>query len=1141
LNARTNAPGPVKAQSEGQSPAILSPLIPERVRCHLSRHGLLPLIRPRSLFPFQARLLVNRVGDVFEQEADRAAEEVLSGPGRQPNPGLVRTRVPTAAGVQRQAAPPPLLTPLPGRRRRAQEEDCCPDGAVQAEAQPAQQPETGPSLEGNLRSLQSGGQPLPPATRAFFENRFGYDFSAVRVHTGPAAAEAALAVHARAFTHCHDLVFGPGEWAPESEAGQRLLAHELAHVIQQNAGGQTPAIQRQALDRQETAEPGSSETTAAGVATPSEDTGAPVAGLIVEDDAPDVQPHQLRKTAFLNSLYQEVCQAADDALASTGRSSEGCPYLNYWFDYYGRRESIQIERAARHFEPATASARSAADLIPPLVQRVRTAIQHWVLTGEITSVPEGVPTGLPDAGGNPGNGAGSGEETAAPASASESSGAGEAVLRKARRPSESLPAGAPGGGAEGDLRRSPAASLARMGPGQLLGGSVQTRMESAFGASFSHVHLHTGPDAAALADQLDSRAFTIGSHIIFASGEYRPGSLVGDALLAHELAHVIQQGGQAALAPAQSPNSAQSTSGSLEPGAEIALESDADTAALGAVIAIWTGARGALKMLARNAKPSLKSGLRLQSCKDRPTSSAAGSGSGSSTTATPPPPSPPPTPIASDFQVLGLEADPIRTKLFFERGSAALASSELDKFPGLITHLGTATNLTLDGYRSEDEPASLADNRNTAVDTELSTARTTPPAQAHPQQTGAHTKVNKASAGIGEINYRQVRMVEVKKTGTASSRPPSCTTAVVICPPAPNHFTRARVRALSMLQKAITELNKSTLTPAVASLLNQLFSGGTGTAPSGTAAFVAGKLNDIKTLVTHMPAHHECHNLCDSDCNNTEALHTLPGVPPMLTLCPNFFTHNDTDNAVTLIHEGSHGTPGLATKDKAYAHERGIRILSAADERINADSYALLVRLTNFPSSASIGFSGDVYTGMNPTTEEPVARRALAFLEKWLIFAYQDVSGVYATANEAHRTGAWPTVSGAAFDRLLMGSLSFDFPLTDPGSGPSFHVPTADDVFKLAAIFDRYLTMREVMHSSPVTLEKKTTGADEWEAGPGAKVKLTNAFFSEPDETKRVKRLLELLLIATPNVSPAVRIMYINAANHIRLVHSAGP
>jgi hypothetical protein len=81
--------------------------------------------------------------------------------------------------------------------------------------------------------LASPGQRLDKQTSSFFEARFGHDFSRVRVHTDEKAAESARGVNALAYTVGHDLVFGQGRYAPTTTSGQRLLAHELSHVVQQ--------------------------------------------------------------------------------------------------------------------------------------------------------------------------------------------------------------------------------------------------------------------------------------------------------------------------------------------------------------------------------------------------------------------------------------------------------------------------------------------------------------------------------------------------------------------------------------------------------------------------------------------------------------------------------------------------------------------------------------------------------------------------------------------------------------------------------------------------------------------------------------------------------------------------------------------
>jgi uncharacterized protein DUF4157 len=89
--------------------------------------------------------------------------------------------------------------------------------------------------------LGSPGSPLDPGMRSLMEPRLGHDFSAVRLHTDDAAAQSAQAVAANAYTAGNHIVFGAGKFAPATPDGQRLVAHELAHVMQQ-AHGPVPGI-----------------------------------------------------------------------------------------------------------------------------------------------------------------------------------------------------------------------------------------------------------------------------------------------------------------------------------------------------------------------------------------------------------------------------------------------------------------------------------------------------------------------------------------------------------------------------------------------------------------------------------------------------------------------------------------------------------------------------------------------------------------------------------------------------------------------------------------------------------------------------------------------------------------------------------
>ncbi|HEB98833.1 MAG TPA: DUF4157 domain-containing protein, partial [Thiotrichales bacterium] len=153
--------------------------------------------------PLQPKLRIGRPDDPLEREADRVADLVM----RMPEPKVQKQPDEEEELLQ--------TKPLVQRRVSGLETGL----------------EEAPPIVHEV--LRSPGRPLDPATRAFFEPRFGYDFGRVRVHTGLKAAEAAEAINAKAFTVGRDVVFGKDEYAPGSGEGKRLLGHELVHVGQE--------------------------------------------------------------------------------------------------------------------------------------------------------------------------------------------------------------------------------------------------------------------------------------------------------------------------------------------------------------------------------------------------------------------------------------------------------------------------------------------------------------------------------------------------------------------------------------------------------------------------------------------------------------------------------------------------------------------------------------------------------------------------------------------------------------------------------------------------------------------------------------------------------------------------------------------
>ena len=204
----------VAARALGRKSAVPAPPV-RRVPV-----GNQALSRFASGLVLQRRLAISQPGDVFEQEADRVADQVM----RMPEPAVQRSCAGCAAG----APCDECADEDPHLMRRAASADA-----------------VGPTAPPGVMQGLGAGQPLDSGARAYFEPRFGADFTRVRVHTGTAADTSARSVNALAFAVGGDVVFGAGQYAPGTSAGRRLLAHELTHVLQQR-GAPEPSIQRRA-------------------------------------------------------------------------------------------------------------------------------------------------------------------------------------------------------------------------------------------------------------------------------------------------------------------------------------------------------------------------------------------------------------------------------------------------------------------------------------------------------------------------------------------------------------------------------------------------------------------------------------------------------------------------------------------------------------------------------------------------------------------------------------------------------------------------------------------------------------------------------------------------------------------------------
>ena len=166
----------------------------------------------------QANLKISRPTDAAEIEADQIADRVMRMPA---------TRAPANPSNH-------IRDNTLHRKCDACEEE--EELKVERKALPSGGTATSHDTTHVRDATSSGGQALDVGMRNFFEPRFGYDLSSVRIHTGTHAANSADAVSAKAYTLGKDIVFASGEYSPHSESGRHLLAHELAHVTQQNDG-----------------------------------------------------------------------------------------------------------------------------------------------------------------------------------------------------------------------------------------------------------------------------------------------------------------------------------------------------------------------------------------------------------------------------------------------------------------------------------------------------------------------------------------------------------------------------------------------------------------------------------------------------------------------------------------------------------------------------------------------------------------------------------------------------------------------------------------------------------------------------------------------------------------------------------------
>jgi hypothetical protein len=195
---------------------------------------------------------VSMPGDEHEQEADRVADQVMrmTAPAGAPSISTVSGVSIRRCAACGRSASSGSAAPHQGEERS---EELCPACAaaqraalLQAKEVPGATTTVTPDIQRMIEGMRGGGQPLDAGTRAYMEPRFGRSFADVRIHTDARAGTIARAINALAFTVGPDIGFGEDQYQSMTDRGQRLVAHELTHVVQ--LGAASPAVHRSALD-----------------------------------------------------------------------------------------------------------------------------------------------------------------------------------------------------------------------------------------------------------------------------------------------------------------------------------------------------------------------------------------------------------------------------------------------------------------------------------------------------------------------------------------------------------------------------------------------------------------------------------------------------------------------------------------------------------------------------------------------------------------------------------------------------------------------------------------------------------------------------------------------------------------------------
>jgi len=668
--------------------------------------------------------------------------------------------------------------------------------------------------------------------------------------------------------------------------------------------------------------------------------------------------------------------------------------------------------------------------------------------------------------------------------------------------------------------------------------------ESRFGRDFGDVRVHTGSSADTSARSIQALAYTHGRDIVFRGDQYAPESAAGRRLLAHELTHVVQQGRAGA-----------------------AVQRKCDPAVVGArtvpvffpeepkILDVFRGgstlerkstkkaAIGLVQQALADLCFSLGKGGKNKDGVDRDfgqgtvdavkafqkTESIAETGVVDKETLrcldekrrhTIVPCTAGTSLIDSDLEV-SFERDSVAqtgaktdaADVFFGRGDATLDSTDRAAIKKIFdAHKKEA--LTLVGTRSEDEeldfPSTLPDDRIKAVDKELK--------RLGHKKTRTRKALSESQGAIDFWQFRKVRIIPASSVRTqpdCSIDPAGWTKGRGPCDATDDKTVKDNIKlGLKLLDKAITELEKKDATAKAA--VKARFGGFLSVSQTVTRLTKWRKfLND------HVSAHYFCANACHKACAGTSAYYD-PDTKEM-TVCGGILVGSNVgnDEALALVHEAGHGA--LATQDVAYDTTRLIgSIQKDSLSRINTDSWILLIQCLNGLACAPRAVK-DTFPGFDTAKkQDAAAEEALAWLERWMDWVWQDVNNLYESLSSSLHAGEWREGSKGTRDLLFK-----HFGLHRP-EGSSL-AATRGEQFAVAAIHDR---MRRMMNSTTldreVTLDTTPGSTGSWQDQPTPKPSASvPASFVKLSRRKQVEALLALLVHAQMDIFPDAEPLYV--------------